>query len=77
MLKLETLHGSLTLLEKKLLLLEVNSRSQSRIFIICAEVALDQVKSLLVDFLVLMTLEELQFVQPWWKEIENKVSLNF
>lgn len=64
MLKLETLHGSLTLLEKELLLLEVNGRCQSRIFIICAEVALDQVKSLLVDLLVLMTLEELQFVQP-------------
>ncbi len=55
-LKLETLHGSLTLLEKELLLLEVDGRGQGRIFILCVEVALDQVKSLLVDLLVLMTL---------------------
>lgn len=56
MLKLETIHGSLTLLEKELLLLEVDGRGQGRIFILCVEVALDQVKSLLVDLLVLMTL---------------------
>lgn len=64
MLKLETLHGSLTLLEKELLLLEIHGRCQRWIFIVCAEVALDQVESLLVNLLVFVALEKLKFVQP-------------
>lgn len=62
-LELEALHGCLTLLEEELLLLQVHCRCQSRVLILCVEVALDQVKGLLIDLLIFMALQELQFIQ--------------
>lgn len=61
--ELEALHGSLALLEEELLLLQVNGGGQGWILVLGAEVALDQVECLLVDLLVLVTLQELQFIQ--------------
>lgn len=61
--ELEALHGSLTLLKKELLLLQVDGGGQGRILILRAEVALDQVECLLVYLLVLVTLQELQLIQ--------------
>lgn len=64
-LKLETLHGSFLLLEDELALTLVHLWSQAGILLLHAEVVFNQVKSLLVDFLVLMALQELDLVQTW------------
>lgn len=62
-LELETLHGSLLLLEDELALTLVHLRCQVGILLLHTEVVFNQVEGLLVDFLVLMALQELYLIQ--------------
>lgn len=50
-------------MEDELLLRLIHLRSQAAIVIFYTKVVLNEVKGLLVDFLVLMALEKLDFIQ--------------
>ena len=64
-LELEAFHWSLLLLEDELALALIHLRCEARVLLLHTKVVLDQVKGLLVDLLVLMTLQELNLVQAW------------
>ena len=64
-LELEAFHGSLLLLEDELALALIHLWCEARVLLLHAKVVLDQVEGLLVDLLVLMTLQELNLVQAW------------
>lgn len=61
-LQLESLHGGFPLLEDVLLLAQIYLGGNTAVFILRAEVMLDQVKRLLIDLLVLVALQELDLV---------------
>lgn len=52
-------------MEDELLLRFIHLRSQAAVVIFYTKVVLDEVKGLLVDFLVLMALEKLNFIQAY------------
>lgn len=73
-LELEAFHGSLTLLEDVLLLAKIHLWGDAAVLLFCPEVVLNQIKSLLIDFLVLVALQELYFIQAY--NGENKTAQN-
>lgn len=62
-LELETFHWCLRLLENVLRLSLIHLRGDAGVFLLHPKVVLNQVKRLLVNFLVFVTLQELDLVQ--------------
>lgn len=60
---METLHGRLLLGEEELLVVLIHLWGQAAVLVLHPKVVLDQVEGLLVDLLILVTLEELNLVQ--------------
>lgn len=73
--KLEAFHGSLTLLEDVLLLIDIHLWGNAAVFILCSKVVLNQIKGLLINLLILVALQEFNFVQACSKKQYIKVTV--
>lgn len=71
--ELETFHGSLTLLEDVLLLANIYLWGNVAVFFFCPKVVLNQVKGLLIYFLVLMALQEFNLIQACKKNTRTSI----
>lgn len=61
--ELEAFSWCLALLKEKLPLLLIHLRNETRVILLHTKIAFNQIKSLLVNFLVFMTLQKLYFIQ--------------
>lgn len=74
--ELEALHGRLTLLEDVLLLAQIHLWDDAAVFLLGPKVVLNQIKRLLVDFLVLMTLQEFNLIQAYERNEKTSQKVN-